>query len=46
MVKFHIPAVENAKVGDTVTVTLYNDNNLKPLQRATSRSSSTGTWRS
>jgi len=31
MVKFHIPAVENAKVGDTVTVTLYNDNNLKPL---------------
>jgi hypothetical protein len=31
MVKFHIPAVENANVGDTVTVTLYNDNNLKPL---------------
>ncbi len=30
MVKFHIPAVENAKVGDTVTVTLYNDNNLNP----------------
>ncbi len=30
MVKFHIPAVENAKVGDTVTVTLYNDNNLAP----------------
>ncbi len=30
MVKFHIPAVENAKVGDTVTVVLYNDNNLTP----------------
>lgn len=30
MVKFHIPAVENAKVGDTVTVVLYNDNNLNP----------------
>lgn len=30
MVKFHIPAVEDAKVGDTVTVTLYNDNNLAP----------------
>ncbi len=30
MVKFHIPAVENAKVGDTVTVVLYNDNNLAP----------------
>ena len=30
MVKFHIPELENAKVGDTVTVTLYNDNNLNP----------------
>ena len=45
MVKFHIPAVEDAKVGDTVTVTLYNDNNLAP-PRATSPSTSTGTWRS
>ncbi len=32
MVKFHIPAVENAKVGDEVTLTLLNDNNLMPLE--------------
>lgn len=32
MVKFQIPAVENAKVGDEVTLTLLNDNNLMPLQ--------------
>ena len=31
MVKFHIPTVENAKVDDTVTATIYNDNNLNPL---------------
>jgi len=30
MVKFHIPEAVEAKVGDTVTVTIYNDNNLKP----------------
>ncbi len=30
MVKFHIPEGGEAKVGDTVTVTIYNDNNLNP----------------
>ncbi len=30
IVKFHIPEAVEAKVGDTVTVTIYNDNNLKP----------------
>ncbi|WP_440950562.1 hypothetical protein [Methanosphaerula subterraneus] len=31
MVKFHIPEISNAAVGDTVDATLYIDNNLKPL---------------
>lgn len=30
MVKFHIPDGGEAKVGDIVTVTIYNDNNLNP----------------
>ncbi|ACL15567.1 hypothetical protein [Methanosphaerula palustris] len=31
IVKFHIPAISNAAVGDTVDATLYVDNNLNPL---------------
>ena len=31
IVKFHIPAIPNAAVGDTVDATLYVDNNLNPL---------------
>lgn len=31
MVKFHIPEISNAAVGDTVDATLYADNNLNPL---------------
>lgn len=31
MVKFHIPEISNASVGDTVDATLYADNNLNPL---------------
>jgi hypothetical protein len=31
IVKFHIPEISNAAVGDTVDATLYVDNNLNPL---------------
>ncbi len=31
IVKFHIPEISNAAVGDTVEATLYVDNNLNPL---------------
>jgi hypothetical protein len=31
IVKFHIPEISNAAVGDTVDATIYVDNNLNPL---------------
>ena len=32
IVKFHVvPPTADAKVGDTVTATIYNDNNLAPM---------------
>ena len=32
MVKFHVSPIPDPKVGDTVTATIYNDNNLAPKE--------------
>jgi hypothetical protein len=32
MVKFHVSPIPDPKVGDTVTATIYNDNNLAPRE--------------
>jgi hypothetical protein len=32
MAKFHVSPIADPKVGDTITVTIYNDNNLAPME--------------